>query len=215
VSRFARNVLRSLYAAVSALALLLGASDIGAHPAPTACSELQQSSASEVRPYSKSVSVLLEDSEHLFTCIGIVAAGIWAYYNYFRGRTYRPRLEPKLSATLMGGRSHSYLAIGVIVKNVGLSKVDIKQSGTVITVFAGTVPDNLTRARELDWSEIRLLTVLSDHAWIEPGEEIEERYLLALPATQCPMYRAEIRIASPIGQTWSIGTIATPKADPA
>src|SRR5262245_7455367 len=61
-------------------------------------------SAADARPYSGTISVVLEDAERAFTILGIVVAGIWAYYNYFRGRTYRPRLEPEITATLLKGQ---------------------------------------------------------------------------------------------------------------
>jgi hypothetical protein len=208
------NALRD-YCAALAVALTLCACNFGAGSVAAASLPPQQSDASEPRPYSKSVSVVLEDVEHLLSSLGIIAAGIWAYYNYFRGRTYRPRLEPEISTSMMGDRDCCYLMIRVTVKNVGLSRVDIKQAGTVLTVFAGTVPAPLTGPRELEWLEVRFVTVLSKHAWIEPGEEIEDEHFLALPAIPFPAYRLDLRITSPVGQTWNAGTVATRKADSA
>jgi hypothetical protein len=33
--------------------------------------------------------------QKLFTIAAIVVGGIWAYFNFFKGRTYRMRLEPE------------------------------------------------------------------------------------------------------------------------
>jgi len=176
-------------------------------------SSCQRNETVDARPYSKAISIVIEDAEHVLTGLGLIAAGIWAYYNYFRGRTYRPRLEPEITASLRAGRECWHLMIAVIGKNVGLSKVDIKQEGTVVTVLAAAVPGDLRGPRELDWSEVRFVTVLSDHAWVEPGEEIMEKRLLAMPGGSYPIYRVELRIASAVGQTWTASTIATHEAD--
>jgi hypothetical protein len=177
--------------------------------AQTTTTEIPPEDVPLERPYPDAISLTLEDIEHLLTSLGILAAGVWAYFNYFRGRTYRPRLEPKVTATVTAQCDACYLAITTSVKNVGLSKVDITQEGTVLTVSAAPPPALVKQAQEFEWIELRYLETLTDHEWIEPGEQIDEQRIVAIPANHYLAFRVEVRLVSKKGTTWSAGAIAT------
>jgi hypothetical protein len=70
----------------------------------------------------------LESSEHLFTVLGIIIGGFWAYYGFIKGRVYMPRLEPKIIGEIIYIEGICCLSVGLELKNVGASKVPILKS---------------------------------------------------------------------------------------
>jgi len=133
--------------------------------------------------------------------IAIVVGGIWAYFNYFRGRTYRPRLECNLTVSLITDHSKSFLNIVVHVKNVGLSRVKIQQNGTAILVYNPQPPPSPSHPILSVWdSDYRVLEIFKDHGWIEPGEPISQPLLVQLPHEHAFAYRVVLKLNS--GKIW-------------
>src|SRR5947209_20081286 len=89
--------------------------------------------------------------KHSAEIVAIIVGGIWAYFNYFRGRTYRPRLECNLTVKPITDRSKSFLDIVVHVKNVGLSRVKIQQEGTAVLVYKPQPQSNPLNPVLSDW----------------------------------------------------------------
>jgi hypothetical protein len=84
-------------------------------------------------------------------------------------------------------------------KNVGLSKVDIEDSGTAILI-ADMVPGKSKRGfPKIVEAEIPggVLGVFERHRWIEPGETVDESFVVPLPArNNRAAVRLELRIVS-------------------
>jgi hypothetical protein len=59
--------------------------------------------------------------------VAVILGGIWTYLNYIRGRTFKRRLEPRISGEvcMVSSTSTPMISGSVQAKNVGLSKVDI------------------------------------------------------------------------------------------
>jgi hypothetical protein len=66
----------------------------------------------------------------IITVLAIIIGGFWAYFKFARGRTYRPRLEVGLTAQWWAVNEKWLLHARVTVKNVGVSKVELLQTGT-------------------------------------------------------------------------------------
>jgi hypothetical protein len=128
--------------------------------------------------------------EKLFKIVAYVIGGLWVYFNYFKGRTYRPRLETIITGTLIKKGSSDFVNINAQIKNVGLSKVDIKQEGTALRLL-------IYNPSQVDdpWDHQVTIPILSAHQWIEPGEPVEEPVLLPLPSNVLAV-RAEVIIVS-------------------
>jgi hypothetical protein len=125
--------------------------------------------------------VTLDLIDKVIKIIAVLIAGAWGYLNYRRGRTFKRRLEPRISGKVF--LSHgAWLLCGLAqLKNVGLSKVAIEQRGTAIVIDEKLVafdPDGKPRVKSEPGV---VLQVFSVHGWIEPGEPIEQSFLLALP----------------------------------
>jgi hypothetical protein len=141
------------------------------------------------------------NSKDIAEVIAIVVGGIWTYFNYFRGRTYRPRLECSLKINLVKDHSKSFLDVTANLKNVGLSRVKIKQEGTGVLIYALQPQLNPSVPVLSHWnSDYRVFEVFKDHGWVEPGEPISQPLLVQLPHEPALAYRVVLKLNS--GQIW-------------
>lgn len=138
---------------------------------------------------------VLEDAKTISEIFAIFVGGFWAYYRFFRGRTFRPRLEFLVSASVQRTGSSSELLAYLQMKNVGLSKVEISQRGSGLRVFRSlpASPDDPTHVR---WERLVTLPVFENHAWIEPSETIKEQMLLRVVLAESTAVKCELRIVS-------------------
>ncbi|HZJ06179.1 MAG TPA: hypothetical protein VFD59_12010 [Nocardioidaceae bacterium] len=128
----------------------------------------------------------------LVTALAVAVGGIWAYFKFVKGRTYRPRLEVGLFGQWRLADGEHVLHCRVTVKNIGASKVDLLQKGTGLVVHtaepAGVAPASL------EWTPLRAFEILADHHWIEPGETVSDDLLLALGHVPRPvLFRCVLR----------------------
>jgi hypothetical protein len=130
----------------------------------------------------------------IFQGLAIVVAGIWAYFKFFRNRTYRPRLELGLAGRLLGTDADRLLVCTVSAKNVGLSDVPIRQRGTGLRVSSFLAGQPQAPFAEPAWQQQVVLSVFSGHQWIEPGETISEDTAMAVPLEAYEAFKVELRI---------------------
>jgi hypothetical protein len=134
--------------------------------------------------------------QNVVTIIAIAAGGVWGYFNFFKGRTYRPRLEPKVSGKLISQKGVHYLIVTAQLKNVGLSEVKIDQEGSGLRVFAYDVVEHTSKARSVQQSRLITLPIFKDHGWIEPGELIEDQRLVVIPDIEYVALQMSLRLVS-------------------
>jgi hypothetical protein len=128
--------------------------------------------------------------------LGIVVGGLWAYFKYFKGRIYRPRLELQALAKVIRSGEDRHLLVTAKLKNVGLSKVEVEQKGTAIRVLRWN-PKSDAEGRILSvWDRIRTVSVFEHHHWTESGETIGDQKLFAVPPDSRVAFRVELRIVS-------------------
>jgi len=149
---------------------------------------------------------IFEVVQSVCTIAAILVGASWAYFNYFKGRTYRPRLEPKIAGKLSVNDGINYLATTAQLKNVGLSRIKIKQEGTALQVFSYSVETPISKAHQLKQEYLAIFSVFDVHGWIEPGEVIEDQNLIVFPNGAQPAIRPELRIVSE-GIEWNTATI--------
>jgi hypothetical protein len=136
----------------------------------------------------------------------IVAAG-WGYLNYLRGRTFKHRLEPTISGKMIRNKSGLLLSGIAQVKNVGLSQVPIEQRGTAIELLSYAVSNDKAEAPTLVNQIVTVLSVFEAHGWIEPGEPVEDSFLIPLrEGPETVAFRLRLRIVSG-GIEWNADSI--------
>jgi hypothetical protein len=125
------------------------------------------------------ISTIVEMFGSAVTALAIIVGGVWTYFNFVKGRTYRPRLESELEAQWLDEADGSRLLhIRVGVHNIGASVVDLVQrgSGLRISSLDATRVDHQAPV----WLERATREVLTEHAWIEPNEKVSDDLIVAL-----------------------------------
>jgi hypothetical protein len=156
-------------------------------------------------------SKFIDNAEKVSKICAIIIAGLWAYFNFFRGRIYRPRLEPKILYKIFNSEGRYYLIAIIQAKNVGLSKIVIKQEGTGLRVLIFNQSTSMQKIRgiEIEWDHIQTLSVFENHEWIEPGETIEEQKIIAVSEHKDLAFKLELRLVSN-KTSWGCMTIVSP-----
>lgn len=118
-----------------------------------------------------------------FTVLAVVIGGIWAYFKFFRGRTFRPRLDLQVTGQLTRDRSGDmYLIATAALKNIGLTDIRIRHEGSGLVVSTSTkdsnTEDGLIISKE--WEEEIAVDVFEQHQWVEPNEPIKEEQLFVI-----------------------------------
>ncbi|MDD5493759.1 MAG: hypothetical protein PHG36_03700 [Dehalococcoidia bacterium] len=153
------------------------------------------------------ITELLDNIEKLFTILGITAAGLWAYFNFFRGRTYKPRLEIEINGHILQRDEAYCLLVNLKLKNVGLSRLDLNQQGSGLRVFSYDMDAYLPEIHSVDWEQLATFSVFEQHNWIESGEVIVEQKLIALPEKNSLAFKLALRIVSHDKIAWYAETI--------
>lgn len=122
----------------------------------------------------------------------------WAWLQYVRGRTFRRRLEPRITGEIFEAEGKHFLTITSSVKNVGLSRAFIIQRGTWIQISILQVDATTSSVAEPDVKEVGYPEVFTTHSWVEPGEEVSDQRLVQLPAkdSRDVAVRLDLRIIS-------------------
>src|SRR6516164_3819133 len=69
------------------------------------------------------INTIVDTISKAVTAVAVIIGGVWAYFKFVRGRTYRPRLEVDLAGQWWPVNGKWLLQTRVMVKNVGASKV--------------------------------------------------------------------------------------------
>jgi hypothetical protein len=144
------------------------------------------------------ISAFVELLKNVFEIAAIGAGAIWTYFNFFKGRTYRPRLECKVDGSVETHSGRSLMKVVVRAKNVGLSKVSIEQRGTILQVYpAVTQGSSPSFPCQVMWGDKpAVFDVFKDHAWVEPSEPVEDQVLIELPDNKAPAYKLNLKVLS-------------------
>jgi len=55
--------------------------------------------------------------------LALIAGGIWAYFKFAKGRTFRDRLTPTVNGKLVSINGSVFLNVTIQLQNVGLSRI--------------------------------------------------------------------------------------------
>jgi len=137
---------------------------------------------------------LLDTIQKILTILAILIGAIWTYFNYFRGRTYRPRLENDVCGNVIQIDNSLLLNVKIKIKNVGLSKIDIKQKGSGLRIIALKKPSEVKKVVKYEGTRLKTVPIFQDHGWIEPNEPITDVHTFLLPNNDYFGLKFEVRI---------------------
>ena len=144
--------------------------------------------------------------QHVFAVLAILGGGVWTYFNFIKGRTYKPTLALSIHGMIKTARDSQYLDVKVVVKNVGRAKFDISRQGTALIIWEASPFPAQEFAFDAIWEELATYPVLEGQSWIEPSETVEDQLLIVLPAHDRVACKVEMRIAAD-SQVWKGATI--------
>ena len=101
---------------------------------------------------------ILAEAEHLFKVLAIIGGGLWAYYQYFRGRTFTPRLVTMLSGSIAStAKGHELLQVTATLRNVGLSKMLIESEVSALRVLEYKGSKDVSFVDSVTWDAVATL----------------------------------------------------------
>ncbi len=191
--------------AISTLSILLialvypSARSSGSSPVPPTASHstsqapptVQKGKTTGETQSTSSHSSILDTIEKLFRIAAYIIGALWVYFNFWKGRTYRPRIEPMITGKILNHQGSKFVKILINLKNVGLSKVDVEQKGTALRLLSY---DSLNINDP--WKHQHTISILSAHKWIEPGETVGEQFLIPVTGTNLIAVKAEVILVS-------------------
>jgi hypothetical protein len=154
-------------------------------------------------------SLTLDQLDKLTKILAILVGGVAAYYKFFKGRVHVSRLELKVSGSVICKDNVSYLFTTACIKNIGLSKVNINHDDSSLRITSCKPLVNVAGAQMVDWRDPSTFNVFEDDPWIEPGETVEEKYLIVIPGCKQEHFAYRLQLLIVSGNTyWQVNGIA-------
>jgi hypothetical protein len=144
----------------------------------------------------------VETAKDICEILAILVGAAWTYLNYFRGRTYKPRLECSVDAVIERQGPRDFLRTTIKVRNIGLSRVQIEQKGTALSIYAVSMTEPpVAGLNQVQWNEpVAAFDLFDEQTWIEPSEPVAESMLLTLPEMAAQAYKVVLTVTS--GDIW-------------
>lgn len=128
----------------------------------------------------------VETTQAAVTTVAVVVGAIWTYFKFIRGRTFRPHVETKISATWLPKTVDDAwpLHVRVQIKNIGQAKVELDPQVTGLYV-SRMAAQQVPPPSETQWDDYDVAyDLFASHQWIEPGEVVTDDLLIRLPARE-------------------------------
>lgn len=154
---------------------------------------------------------ILDSFRKVIETIALIVGGLWAYYKFFKGRTFKPRLELTLSGSARPGQNLTHVIACIQIKNVGLTKLKLSQVGSGLRILSYTSSKTKPAPTAVEWEHLMTLSVFEKHNWIEPGETVIDQTLVEIAGTETIALRLELRIVSSRIE-WNAVSIVEPPA---
>ncbi len=149
---------------------------------------------------------------HMGNVVGLIAAGIWGYFNFVKSRVYYPRMELSVSGDIHIKGAQSFLVARITLRNIGLAKVELLQRGSGYRIYYAT--GQLRVGGHLAWLGGKpVYRIFEHHGWIEPGESIFDEMQLHLLPANAVAAKIEARLRGPVGTkitVWTCSTVVVP-----
>lgn len=164
-------------------------------------------------PPANRVKDFWDIAAHIGNVIGLVAAGVWAYFNFIESRTYHPRMELSVSGKIYSKADQRFLIPRVTLQNIGMSKVELLQRGSGYRVWF--TRGGLKVGGHLAWFGGKpVYRMFEAHAWIEPGESIFNEIEIHSVPSDAVAAKIEARLRAPVGRrvsVWTCSAVIAPK----
>jgi hypothetical protein len=143
----------------------------------------------------------------LTQALALIAGGVWAYFKFAKGRTFRDRLTPRVSAKFISIGESTFLSVTTQLHNVGLSRIAFNQEASLLIVFeyVPAVAEEIVSVRN---KRLASFLIFGDkYRYIEPNEIVERQCLIGLPQVSNIGYQVEVEVVTDSGLGWRATTI--------
>jgi hypothetical protein len=125
----------------------------------------------------------------LLKAVAVVAAGIWAYWRFFKQRTHAPHIEFEIACQILGPQEASYVAEYTLsISNKGLVRQELRKlSFKIRGIRRETLLEYRTdRQPSLSFPDMideeqNLITPKFEYIFIEPGITQNFRHVSKIP----------------------------------
>jgi hypothetical protein len=139
---------------------------------------------------------------NLTQSVALIAGGVWAYFKFAKGRTFRDRLTPTVSGRFVSIDKSVFLVVTTQIKNVGLSKIAFNPKASTLKILE-YISAEFDEILSVQNEPLTSFSVFGDNErYIEPNEIVERQCLIALPRVSNIGYQLEFEILSDYGYTW-------------
>lgn len=142
----------------------------------------------EVPLWLRNVQAGADVFQKLVTALAIAVGGIWAYFRFFKERTYASRLQPTISGTVARRDGIIYLRAATNVKNIGQSRVVLNHEYIGLRVLTRT-------AGASKWDLYRTEDVFTEQPHVESGVTIGEPVWVEMPEKDKVALRLDLYVA--------------------
>lgn len=142
----------------------------------------------------------------------LVAGGVWAYFKFAKGRTFRDRLTVRVSGKFVSIGESVFLVVTSQLHNVGLSRIAFDQQASMLILFeyVPAVSEEIVSVRS---KRLESFLVFGDKdRYIEPNEIVERQYLIALSDLSKIGYQLEFKVLSDSEYVWRATTVVDKSA---
>jgi hypothetical protein len=148
------------------------------------------------------ISFLVETVKNACEILAILVGSAWTYLNYFRGRTYKPRLECSVETSIEKHTGRSFLHVATKVRNIGSSRIPIEPKGTALLIYSVTMQGPIASfPTQVKWADpVAAFDVFSGKKWVESSETITESFMVALPRGGAVTHKITLKVVS--GKIW-------------
>jgi hypothetical protein len=104
----------------------------------------------------------------------IIVAGIWAFFRFVKGRTFKYKAELTVEGSVLSARGRRAISARVHLRNTGLTKTPLERAFVRVLAMR---PSDWESGK---WKRLVTVRVFEDHDWIEPQEPIGDELLIPL-----------------------------------
>jgi len=149
---------------------------------------------------------------NLTQSLAFIGGGVWAYFKFAKGRTFRDRLTPTVSAKFVLIDGSVFLVVTTRIQNVGLAKIAFNPEASTVIVYDYILSET-GKIMSVVSNRLTSFKVFGDEdKYIEPNEMVERQCLIVLPRVSRIGYQLEFEVVSESGYSWRATTIADTSA---
>lgn len=159
------------------------------------------SCATDLFPSLPTVQKIADIAWKLTASAGVIVGGIWAYFKFVKGRTFKANLVPKVAGETRYKSGDVYLIATTEVENVGASKITIEHETTVVRVLTATPISGIEGP--IEWTPFRTKEILGHCPHLEPGGTAVDTTLFRIRCEGCIALKLEVLITAKNRDNWT------------